>query len=49
MKPTLTRRGASAVSLMVLLTLTGCERGRGDVSGTVTLDGKPLPGGWLHS
>jgi hypothetical protein len=32
---------------MALLTLTGCERGRGDVSGTVTLNGKPLPGGMV--
>jgi hypothetical protein len=47
MKPTLALRGTIAAGLMALLTLTGCERGRGDVSGTVTLNGKPLPGGMV--
>jgi hypothetical protein len=32
---------------MTLVALSGCERGRGDVSGTVTLNGKPLPGGMV--
>jgi hypothetical protein len=47
MNSMLARRGVIAAGLLSFLALTGCERGRGDVSGTVTLDGKPLPGGMV--
>jgi hypothetical protein len=37
-------RGALAVAL---LALAGCFGGKGEVSGIVTFDGKPLPGGMV--
>jgi hypothetical protein len=47
MKPTLARCRVIAAVLLALLVLTGCDRGRGDVSGIVTFNGKPLPGGMV--
>lgn len=40
------RLSAIAVTALCLIAISGCSRGpaRGNVSGTVTLDGKPLPG-----
>jgi hypothetical protein len=44
------RRAAGAALLAVLLcaSLAGCGSGRGEVSGTVRCDGKPLPHGTIQ-
>jgi hypothetical protein len=38
---------ARGVLAAALLALAGCIGGKGEVSGTVTFDGKPLPGGMV--
>jgi hypothetical protein len=38
----------SAFCLLVTLAVVGCGKGSGTVSGKVTLDGKPVPGGSIN-